>query len=598
MATLSFKGKSFVQNYYLAVKYHELIPIKQKSLTDNVSLKDNLVIHGDNLNALKALLPTYAGKIKCIYIDPPFNTGNENWVYNDNVNSPMMQDWLGKVVDKDDLTKHDKWLCMMTPRLRLLRELLREDGVILVSIDDNEVARLTMLMDEVFQEQNHIATLAWQRNSGGGNDTSHIAVSHEYVLCYAKNINEPSFRILNDPPTQSMLKTYNLEDEYVATRGKHDLRNLNDFSIGDRPGLHYDIECPDGTFLDGDEHRWRCDETTYKRRLNEGRIVFQKNDDDEWEVLWKIYINEQKGELLLDEDGTILSLGRKPNTLLYKLVFTGDGKKDLTSIFGFCPFSYPKPVKLVKYLLSMVCKKNDIVLDSFAGSGTTGQAVLELNRNDGGHRRFILIQMPETIKQKIYVDRTTGKEVDRPKRGQTTSKLVEKPFTTKDGTELREIADIIEHRLKQLIRSWDGKRASNSDHKMSFSYLTLGEPIEMETILEGTRLPTYLDLARYIFYTATGEEFLPGQVDQDRHFIGESKEYEVYLFYKPDLDYLKSTALTLEVAKTLGDHTGKKKLVFAPTKYLDLNDSDLLAKHGLKDIEYCQLPFEIYRLKE
>src|SRR4030043_504506 len=132
----------------------------------------------------------------------------------------------------------------------------------------------------------------------------------------------------------------------------------------------------------------------------------------------------------------------------------------------------------------------------------------------------------------------------------------------------------------------------------SFSYFELGEPIEMESILEGSRLPSYLDLARYVFYTATGEEFLPEQVDENKHFIGESKEYEVYLFYKPDLDYLKSTALTLEVAKALGDHTGKKKLGFAPTKYLDLNDSELLAKHSLKGIEYCQLPFEIYKLRE
>ena len=134
MATLNFKGKTFVQNHHLTVKYHQLAPKKDKSLTDKVNLNKNLIIHGDNLKSLKALLPTYAGKVKCIYIDPPYNTGNEKWVYNDNVNSPMMQDWLGKVVDIEDLTRHDKWLCMMTPRLKLLRELLREDGVIFVSI--------------------------------------------------------------------------------------------------------------------------------------------------------------------------------------------------------------------------------------------------------------------------------------------------------------------------------------------------------------------------------------------------------------------------------------------------------------------------------
>ncbi len=182
MATLSFKGKSFVQNYHLAVKYHELIPVKEKSLTDKVSLNDNLIIHGDNLKALKALLPTYAGKIKCIYIDPPYNTGNEGWAYNDNVNSPMMQEWLGKVVDKEDLTKHDKWLCLMMPRLKLLRDLLREDGVIFVSIDDNEVHHLRMLMDEVFQPRNFLAQIAWQGMDTIKNDARYFSTNCEFII--------------------------------------------------------------------------------------------------------------------------------------------------------------------------------------------------------------------------------------------------------------------------------------------------------------------------------------------------------------------------------------------------------------------------------
>lgn len=587
MATLNFKGKTFVQNHHLSVKYHQLVPKKDKSLTDKISLNDNLIIHGDNLKALKALLPTYAGKVKCVCIDPPYNTGNEQWEYNDNVNSPMMQEWLGKVVDKEDFTRHDKWLCMMMPRLKLLRELLREDGVIFVCIDDNEINHLIMLMDEVFQAENHVSTMVWQKNSGGGNDTSHIAVSHEYIVCYAKNINHPSFRILNVPPTESMLKAYCLDDEYVTTRGKHTLRNLNDFSIGDRPGLHYDIECPDGTFLDGDEHRWRCDENTFKRRLKEGRIVFSQNDDDEWVVSYKLYINEQKGHLEIDVDGTILSYGKKPNTLLYKLAFTGDGKKDLKKIFGICPFTYPKPVKLIKYLVSIGTKKNDIVLDSFAGSGTTAQAVIEQNAGDKGNRRFILIQIPETIKQKVYINKKTGKEVDKPKKGETVSKVIEKPYVLKNGITLNKIIDISTHRVRELVEI--GKNFVNG--KVTSSYFELGEPIEMESILEGKKLPSYHELARYIFYTATGEEFNPKKVIEKKHFIGESKEYEVYLFYKPDIDYLKSTALTLDAAKSLGTYRGKKRLVFAPSKYLD---TDYLLEYR---IDYCQLPFEIYKLR-
>jgi adenine-specific DNA-methyltransferase len=164
MATLDFKGKALVQNYHLTVKYHELVPKKDKSLTDKVRLDDNLIIHGDNLKALKALLPTYAGRVKCIYIDPPYNTGSEGWAYNDKVNSPMMQEWLNIAVDREDLTRHDKWLCMMLPRLKLLCELLDDDGIIFISIDDNEQHRLRMLLDEVLAEENFISVIVVQSN--------------------------------------------------------------------------------------------------------------------------------------------------------------------------------------------------------------------------------------------------------------------------------------------------------------------------------------------------------------------------------------------------------------------------------------------------
>lgn len=181
MPTLHFKGKTFVQNHHLAVKYHQLVPKKELSLTDKVSLHDNLIVQGDNLKALKALLPTYAGKINCICIDPPYNTGtdNEKWVYNDNVNSPMIKEWLGKVVDKEDLTRHDKWLCMMMPRLKLLKELLHEEGVIFISIDDNEESTLKILMDEIFSESNFMGKLPRRTKSGGGSAASDFAIEHD-----------------------------------------------------------------------------------------------------------------------------------------------------------------------------------------------------------------------------------------------------------------------------------------------------------------------------------------------------------------------------------------------------------------------------------
>ena len=185
MPSLQFKGKVFVQNHHLVVPFHELTPVKSRGLSKKASVHDNLIIEGDNLAALKALLPTYHGKVKCIYIDPPYNTGNEKWAYNDNVNSPMMQEWLSKVVDREDLTRHDKWCCMMMPRLKLLRELLRDDGAIFVSIDDNEVHRLRSLMDEVFGEENFVGTIVWQNVTD--NNPTNISKEHEYIACYARS---------------------------------------------------------------------------------------------------------------------------------------------------------------------------------------------------------------------------------------------------------------------------------------------------------------------------------------------------------------------------------------------------------------------------
>jgi adenine-specific DNA-methyltransferase len=206
MPTLNFKGKALVQNFHLLVPFHELKPVKAKSETAKPSLHDNLVVHGDNLKALKALLPYYHGKVKCIYTDPPYNTGKEEWRYNDNVNSPMMQEWLGKVVDREDLTRHDKWLCMMMPRLKLLREFLTEDGVIFVSIDDNEVHRLRELLDEVFSEENFVGTIVW-RNVTDNNPTN-ISTEHEYLFCYArrKAALAPSWKAVALPVKDKLIK--------------------------------------------------------------------------------------------------------------------------------------------------------------------------------------------------------------------------------------------------------------------------------------------------------------------------------------------------------------------------------------------------------
>ncbi len=200
MPTLDFKGKQFIYGHHLTVPIRTLQTDIDKSLTNEPSLNDNLIIHGDNLHALKALLPKYAGKVKCIYIDPPYNTGNEGWIYNDNVNSPMMQAWLEKhnPVDNEDLERHDKWLCMMWPRLHLLHELLADDGVIFISIDDNEVHHLRMLMDEIWETENFLADIIWQHRYGRSNNAKLFSNQREHIIVYRKSDTVSHIRVKRD----------------------------------------------------------------------------------------------------------------------------------------------------------------------------------------------------------------------------------------------------------------------------------------------------------------------------------------------------------------------------------------------------------------
>ncbi len=561
MAVLNFKGKTFVQNHHLAVKYHQLVPQKDKNLTDKVSLNDNLIIHGDNLKALKALLPTYAGKIKCIYIDPPYNTGNENWVYNDNVNSPMMQEWLGKVVDREDFTRHDKWLCMMMPRLKLLRELLKDDGIILISIDDNEFSNLIELCDEIFGEINRFGIIIIRNNPRGRRLGTELAVEHEYLIVYARQIDK--FKAGRLELSDEQLSEYSETDKEGRKYRLLGLRKRGALSKRrDRPNLHYPIYVnPDDSTVqiegakgavkviprlsDGTEGVWRWSKEKVKREshLLIGKQVKRKETGEkEWDVFEIDYPDNAEGELT----------GRLFPSIWLGSEFNNEtGRDQIKDLFGEAIFDYPKPVDLIKHAILLSGDKDCLVLDSFAGSGTTGQAVLELNWSDKGNRKFILVECED------YAEKITAERVRRVIKGVPNAK---------------------DENLKNGLGG-------------TFSYFELGDPIEMESILEGDKLPAYLELARYVFYTATGEEFDPEKVDEERNFIGESKDFEVYLFYKPDIEYLRTTALTLERAKNLGEYKNKKRLVFAPSKYLD---HDYLLEYR---IDYCQLPFEIYKLK-
>jgi len=498
MAHLQFKGKSFVQNHHLLVKYHELVPVKTKSRTEKVTLHDNLIIHGDNLKALKALLPVYAGKIKCVYIDPPYNTGNENWVYNDNVNSPMMQDWLGKIVDREDLTRHDKWLCMMMPRLKLIRELMTEDGVIFVSIDDNEVHHLRNAMDEIFGEENFIASVIWQKNYAPKSSAMFFSEDHDYILIYAKN--SAFWRPNLLPRNERQDRDYQNPDN--DPRGPWKASNLsarNYYSKGT-----YSIKCPGGRIIQGPPkgRYWGISETRLWELDEEGRIWWGKDGNNI--PAPKIYLSEVKQ-------------GRVPQTFwsYNEVGHTQDAKKELVSIVDFETSEdvlvTVKPVSLINRILQVATNKNSIVLDSFAGSGPTAQAVLAMNNEDGGSRRFILIECED------YADTITAERIRRVIKGV--------PGAKNDA-------------LKKGLGG-------------TFSYFELGKAIELESILNGDALPTYRELARYVFFTATGEEFDPKAVDEKTHAIGESRNYQVYLFYEPDIDKLKNMALTLDMVKAL-----------------------------------------------
>lgn len=541
MPTLHFKGKTFVQNHHLAVKYHQLVPKKEFSLTDKVSLHDNLIIQGDNLKALKALLPTYAGKVKCVCIDPPYNTGNEKWVYNDNVNSPMIQEWLGSTVDKEDLTRHDKWLCMMMPRLKLLRELLSEDGAIFISCDDNEQHRLRGLMDEIFGEQNFIQNIIWQKKFSPQNDAKYFSDNHDFLICYAKNkidgeVTTGWVRNLI-PRTEEQDSRYSNPDN--DSRGAW---TSSDMTVKTYSAEYdYEITTPSGKKIKPTKGRcWFTSKDNFQKLVDDNRVWFGESGSNVPRI--KKFLSEV-------QDGIVpISIW-----LHSEVGHNQQAKQELKQLFDEVdlPFDTPKPVSLIKRVLQLSTDKDSIILDSFAGSGTTAHATLELNKEDGGNRKFVLVEMED------YANTITAERVRRVIKGVKTAK-------------------------SELLKKGTGG---------SFSYFELGDTIEMESLLRGKNLPSYTEFARYLFYTATGEEFDEKAINEKTGFIGESKNYEVYLFYKAELDWLKKNALTLELCKSLPKFKNKQRLVFAPAKYVD--------DHTLLDyrIDFCQLPYEIYRIQ-
>lgn len=391
MPKIDWIGKDAVARHHLDVPYRLLHC--NGGLSAGAADAGNLLVRGDNLEALKSLMPYYAGKVSCVYIDPPYNTGNEGWAYNDKVNSPQIRRWLNKVVgDEDaDLCRHDKWLCMMYPRLRLLREFLRDDGVIFVSIDDNEQHRLRMLMDEIFGGNNFVAQFVWRKKYGGGKGARFFVDLHEYVFCYARQIASlPDFYVERK---EGQKEIFIEKDKFYEERGKYYTRPLKS-GLAHRANLIYPIECPDGSFA---KTQWICSEETFFALKKEGRIVFKKLQTGGYAVYKKFYERDNAGKVL-------------PESILYDIAYNQNAKEEIKSLFAIkegrdIPFQYAKPLGLLCHFLEMTGNKNALVMDSFAGSGAMAHAVLRQNKKDGGNRRFVLVEMEKKVAENITAKR-------------------------------------------------------------------------------------------------------------------------------------------------------------------------------------------------
>ena len=431
MPTLTWIGKNRVINHHQDVPYRVLehkYGFRADDLTDKTPTNSgNKIIHGDNLEALKALLPEYEGKIKCIYIDPPYNTGNEKWVYNDNVNDPKIKKWLGEVVGKqgEDLSRHDKWLCMMYPRLKLLHKLLADNGAIFISIDDNELINLQFICNEIFGVNNYIKTFIWYNAEGHTDNQDLITHVHEYILCYAKNISKIHIQNVVDPniPLDSKILRNYAENSITKNGDKNppsiitlpqgfpcEIETLNlpsdnnaiafyeatkDSYITRQITKQYNMSYPvklDNMIIRNGVLASECRVYTGWMNLNKLKTFIDNKC---------VPIQEKEGTTLrffLSKRGVIYYRreGRKSHYIQSVLQKMGTTEKNKYLLEAMnIKFDYPKPLELISYLISIFTEKDDIILDSFAGSGTTAHAILNLNKKDTEHRKFILVEMED-----------------------------------------------------------------------------------------------------------------------------------------------------------------------------------------------------------
>jgi len=435
-------------------------------------------------------LPLYAGKVDCIFIDPPYNTGNEGWCYNDNVNSPMMREWLdSNPVGIEDGLRHDKWLAMMWPRLRLLRELLSEDGSFWMTLDDNEVHRARTVMDEVFGEDAFVASIVWQARYSVSNDAS-VSNSHNYVLVYSRA-----------PETWKKLRNEITRDEkqaqqYANPDGDPDgpWRAIPWDAPNIRENLSYPIITPKGSVRLPPKGRcWSREEGQWLDVVERGLAYFGKNEDGA--PAYKRYLRDA---------GTVVPTTWWPHD---NAGHTDEASKELTGFGISVDFATPKPVRLLDRIFQVATRPESIILDSFAGSGTTANAVLRLNRRDNGHRRFILVECED------YADTLTAERVRRVINGYSFegNQREELHRERLNFTSLKKADTLLSHvesirhleghrfdRIKAEVK--DGELIVTGEREVTqkteglggeFTYCTLGAAVEMDKLLTGKNLPAF-----------------------------------------------------------------------------------------------------------
>lgn len=476
---------------------------------------ENLFIEGDNLDALKLLQESYLGKVKMIYIDPPYNTGKD-FVYHDNFKADVEQydedteykDDDGNIqFKKNEKTNgryHSDWLSMMYPRLKLARNLLSDDGVIFISIDDNEQANLKKLCDEVFGEDNFVANIVWQnKEGGGGSDSKLFKVKHEYLLAYARGIDNTT--VIGEAVDNE--SRYTETDDYESTRGKHLLIRLESASLGYIASLDYPITTPEGVVInpntDGRKvKRWRWSKQKTEWGIKNNYVVFKKGGDGEWAVYTKQYLNA-------DNSGNIVERRKVPLAVVDSWSTTQSAKELVKLFDGKKYFDYPKPIEYVKWLTSKIADENDLILDFFSGSATTAHAVMQLNAEDGGNRKWIMVQLPEETDEKSEAFKAGYKtipEISRERIRRAGDKIAGEHPDAKvdygfralriDDTNMKDVyrpaTDVQQSMLDDLV---DNVREDRNDLDLLFGVLTqaaleLNRPLETVQ-LDGTTVYKY-----------------------------------------------------------------------------------------------------------